>query len=71
VRILKPGQTVTLHEHEGQPIEGRIVQVTLYDDLSTRYEVRWWSEGAPVSEYFSRGELHTDSPEHLDVSGGE
>lgn len=71
MRILKPGQTVILHEYEGQLIEGRIVNVTLFDDLSARYEVRWWSEGEPMSDYFSRGELQVDRPEHLDVSGGE
>ena len=71
MRILSPGQTVTLSEGDAlegvKPIEGRITSVTLFDDLSAQYSVRWWADGEPVTADFSLGELESDDPKYLDV----
>lgn len=61
MQVLKPGQTVTLQEGDVKdgvpPLEGRITSVTIYDDNSHQYNVRWWADGEPCSDTFSLMEL--------------
>jgi hypothetical protein len=71
VRVLRPGQTVTLHVQNTEPfdrIEGRIQDVTIYDDMSAQYEVRWWVDGEPVTGVFSVSEIEEpDDAKYIEI----
>jgi hypothetical protein len=69
MRVLKPGQKVTLHDDPTQPVEGHIRCVTVYDDMSVQYECRWWCDGNPEVDTFSAGEIEEpDDPVYLTIS---
>lgn len=71
MRILKPGQEVTLNENPDDPtqtVKGRIRCATIYDDMSVQYICRWWADGEPCEDTFSLSELEeTPGAEYIDV----
>ena len=71
MKVLKPGQRVPLHEDTSEPfgrVEGRIDSVTLFDDLSAHYSVKWWSEGEPMVDQFSVAEVEAiGEPRYIEV----
>jgi hypothetical protein len=69
MRVLKPGQKVTLYaDREGLALEGYIRCVTIYDDMSVQYECRWWFDSEPYSDNFSLREIEEGSEaEYIEV----
>ena len=71
MRVLKPGQEVTLHEDDDptQTVRGYIRCFTVFDDGSVQYECRWWADGEPCVANFSLREIEEGSEaEYIQVS---
>ena len=70
MRVLKPGQEVTLSDDLAHPVEGRIRCVMIYEDMSVQYECRWWADGEPTCAAFFADELQEpDDAKYIEVEG--
>lgn len=62
MKILKPGQQVTLHEgtkgEASTAVIGTVRQVCIHVDLSIQYQIGWWNDRTHQTVWLCAEELH-------------
>lgn len=71
MRLLTPGQSVTIKEAEpgedSTAIRATIISATIERDLSVRYSCRWWNERAMHEVYLTRADIEPVDREHSEI----
>lgn len=73
MKVLTPGQRATIGDYSenydpATRVVGQIASVTLYDESTVLYTVRWWDGRELLSHEFSDNELAFDEePKWLEI----